>query len=51
VGRWNDLRRQVESFYVGDARYTESDGEVGVRAEGAPYSFDELPDDIYEGAE
>ncbi len=51
VGRWNDLRRQVESFYSSDSRYEEDEGVARVRAEEGRYAFDIAPDDIYEGAE
>ena len=49
VGRWSDLRREVEAFYTG-----ESSGRrvppAAVLAEAAPDDLYELPEDIYEGA-
>jgi ATP-dependent DNA helicase DinG len=50
VGRWNDVRREVEAFYSGELLAVESEP-MDEPVEGPPDYFYEMPEDIYEGAE
>jgi ATP-dependent DNA helicase DinG len=50
VGRWNDVRREVETFYSGDALDYQV-APIDDPVEGPPDYFYEVPEDIYEGAE
>ena len=49
VGRWNDVRREVEAFYAGDAGGLHAPPTYDLE-DGPPDYIYELPQDIYEGA-